>query len=69
MMTTMFDFKFLLSSGSVDRGSRIKQACGEQYIHTNVNTPHPTPIPTPKKRGLRAKQNAQTHAAPPDLQS
>ena len=45
----MFDFKFLLSSGSVNRRSRIKQACGE-HIHKNVNTPHPTLIPTPSQR-------------------
>ena len=45
----MFEFKILLSSGSVDRGSRIKQACGE-LVNKNVTTPHPTPIPTPVKR-------------------
>ena len=42
----MFELKILLSSGSVDHGSRIKQAWGE-HVHKNINTSHPTPIPTP----------------------
>ena len=46
MIMTISDLNFLLSSGSVDRGSRIEQACGE-HIHKNVNTPHLTQIPTP----------------------
>ena len=42
----MFELKILLSSGSVDHGSRIKQAWGE-HVHKNINTSHPSPIPTP----------------------
>ena len=66
MVTTMFEFKILLSSGSVDRGSRIKEACGE-HVHMNINTPHTSPIPTPKKRGTRAKKTLKTTQFPPDV--
>ena len=44
----MFELKILLSSGSVDHGSRIKQAWGE-HVDKNINTKQALFFPYLKK--------------------